>query len=209
MPPPYEARYPACLPDGRILFLPIRPLDRTGLGIASLILNQCSFKVESTLADFLANRLKSTVPDVIVGMPTLGLSLARAVAERLGHGRYVALGTSRKFWYDEELSVPLSSVTSPGQRKHLYLDPRMLPLLQGTRVCLIDDVISSGRSIRAGLDLLRTAGISPVAIGAAMLQTRRWMALLNQTLPASAQVVKGVIETPLLRVTGSGWQPEY
>ena len=209
MPPPHEARYPARLPDGRILFLPIRTLDRTGLGIASLILSQSSFEVESTLADFLTDRLKSTEPDVIVGMPTLGLSLARAVAERLGHSRYVALGTSRKFWYDEALSVSLSSVTSPGQRKHLYLDPRMLPLLQGTRACLIDDVISSGRSITAGLELLRTAGIRPVAIGAAMLQTRRWIAPLNETQPAFAQIVQGVIETPLLRATGSGWQPDY
>ena len=203
-----QARYPARLPDGRILFLPIRPLDRTGLGIASLILNQCSFEVESTLADFLADRLKPAEPDVIVGMPTLGLSLARAIAERLGHGRYVALGTSRKFWYDDALSVALSSVTSPDQRKQLYLDPRMLPLLQGARVCLIDDVISSGRSITAGLDLLRNAGIRPVAIGAAMLQTRRWIALLSRTQPAFAQIVEGVIGTPLLRATGSGWLPE-
>ena len=83
MPPLYEARYPARLPDGRVLFLPIRPLDQTGLGIASLILNQCSFEFESTLADFLSDRLKPAEPDVIVGMPTLGLSLARAVAKHV------------------------------------------------------------------------------------------------------------------------------
>ncbi|WP_254915472.1 hypothetical protein [Haematobacter massiliensis] len=37
------------------------------------------------------------------------------------------------------------------------MDPRILPLLQGRRVALIDDVISRGRSIRAGLSLLSVA----------------------------------------------------
>ena len=37
----------------------------------------------------------------------------------------LVLGYSRKFWYDEELSAPVSSITSPGQVKRVYLDPRM------------------------------------------------------------------------------------
>jgi len=41
-------------------------------------------------------------------------------------------------------SRQLSSITTPTQQKRLYIDPRMLPLLQGRRVALIDDVISSG-----------------------------------------------------------------
>ena len=93
-------------------------------------------------------------PDVIVGLPTLGLTLAAATAQSIGHHRYVPLGTSRKFWYDESLSVSLSSITSPDVHKRLYIDPRMLPLIEGRRVALIDDVISSGvldgrRSARA------------------------------------------------------------
>ena len=60
-----------------------------------------------------------------MGLPTLGLALASAVARALGHERYVPLGTSRKFWYRDELSAPLSSVTTPDQKKTLYLDPRM------------------------------------------------------------------------------------
>ena len=183
--------------------LPIRPLAQTSNAIASLILNQSSFQVEAALADVLAQRVATHAPDVVVGMPTLGLSLARLVAERLGHRRYVALGTSRKFWYDADLSVPMSSITSPGQAKRLYLDPRMLALLKGARVCLIDDVISSGTSMRAGLDLLAKAGIAPVVIGAAMLQTRRWESLIA----AAGVPVVGAFETPLLGHTDAGWMP--
>jgi adenine/guanine phosphoribosyltransferase-like PRPP-binding protein len=200
-PGPYQDRFPARLPDGRVLFLPIRRLGETGRGIASLILNQTAFAVEAVMADLLAEQLAEYAPEVIVGMPTLGLSLARAVAQRLGHKRYVALGTSRKFWYDEDLSVPLTSITSPGAQKRLYLDPRMRPLLMGKRVCLIDDVISSGTSISAGLDLLQGADLRPVCVAAAMLQTRRW----QDPLGSRGALAVGVIRSPLLQVCDGGW----
>ncbi|MEO1455054.1 MAG: phosphoribosyltransferase [Pseudomonadota bacterium] len=198
---PYTDRYPAVMGDGPVLALPIRPLAGTENAIASLILNQASFAVEAALAEVLAARVAEVAPDIIVGLPTLGLSLARLVAQRLGHARYVALGTSRKFWYDSGLSVPLNSITSPGQEKRLYVDPRMLPLLRGQRVCLIDDVISSGASIRAGVDVLGLAGVRPVALGAAMLQTRRWFdAVSDVEVP-----VFGAFETPLLKKAEGGW----
>lgn len=167
--------YPATLPDGRQLALPLRTLPGDGRSaVASLILNQASFAVEDTLADGLTTLLRPAAPEVIIGVPTLGLPLAANVARRLGHARMVPLGTSRKFWYRDELSVPLKSITSPSGHKTLYLDPRMLPLLQGRRVVVIDDVISSGQSMEAVLTLLGKAGIEPVAIGCAMLQGTFW-----------------------------------
>ena len=142
-PTAYRDAYPAALSDGRILWLPIRTLGDGEHGLASLIINQASFRVLAALAADLAERLEPFAPDVVVGMPTLGLTLAAAVAEKLGHPRYAPLGTSRKFWYSEELSTPLSSVTTPEPHKRLYIDPRMLPLISGRRVALVDDVIPS------------------------------------------------------------------
>ena len=193
------------MPDGRILCLPIRSLVGTNKGIASLILNQSSFEVEAALADFLADSLKPSKPDVVVGMPTLGLSLARQVAKRLGQTRYIALGISRKFWYDDALSVPLNSITSPKNLKRLYVDPRMLPLLANRRVCLIDDVISSGSSIMAALELLAKVAVQPVSIGAAMLQTRRWMAKLSGNYQTPANPICAPLVTPLLEESDFGW----
>ena len=206
-PPPWTDRFPAPLPDGRVLFLPIRPLAGTANGIASLILNQASFAVEAALADALAELLRPLEPEIVAGLPTLGLPLARAVAERLGHARYAPFGTSRKFWYDEALSTPLSSITSPGGSKRLYVDPRMLPLLRGRRVALVDDVISSGASIAAGLRLLQGVGVEPVAIGCAMLQTERWRAPLAAEFPGATARIHGVLRTPLLAREGEGWVP--
>ncbi len=102
--------------------------------------------------------------------------------------------------------MPLASITTPGGGKRLYLDPRMLPLLEGRRVALIDDVISSGSSICAALTLLALIGCTPVAIGAAMLQTGRWRAPLAGAAPGVA--VESAFATPLLRASGAGWIAE-
>jgi len=202
---PFTDRFPATLPDGRILMLPIRPLGDTGTAIASLILNQSAFEVESALADLLAERLRPAAPEVVVGLPTLGLSLARLVAQRLGHSRFVALGTSRKFWYDPALSLPMQSITSPGIDKRLFVDPHMVPLMTGRRVVLIDDVISSATSISAALDLLALAGVEPTLVGTAMLQTDRWAAVLEKR--NAPPVVETAITSPLLCAVPGGWAP--
>ena len=200
----FEDAYPAFWGNGKCLLLPIRPLSDGQHALASLILNQASFTVQDALSEALAARLRDAEIDVIVGLPTLGLTLAAAVARALGHCRYVPLGTSRKFWYRDELSVPLSSITTPEQIKRLYMDPRMLPLLEGKRVGLVDDVISSGTSILSGLALLHLVGIEPVAIGVAMLQSDRWRARLSDEGGYPLEQVFGVLETPLLERAGDG-----
>jgi adenine/guanine phosphoribosyltransferase-like PRPP-binding protein len=180
------------------ILLPIRALGDGVRGVASLILNQASFAVLDTLADALAAKIAAHKPDVIVAVPTLGLPLGEAVARRLGHVRMIPLSTSRKFWYDEELSVDMSSITSPGQGKRLYLDPRMVPLLTG-RVAVIDDVLSSGSSIASVLRLLKAQNTTPTVIGAAMLQGDAWRARVGDC------TVEGAFRTPILQKTDAGW----
>jgi adenine/guanine phosphoribosyltransferase-like PRPP-binding protein len=198
-------RFPVSFADGRQLLLPIRVLPGDGSeAVASLIINQASFAVEDAISAGLAETLRPLEIDVIVGVPTLGLPLANNVARRLGHGRMVALGTSRKFWYRDELSQPLSSITSPTHAKTIFLDPRSLPLLEGKRVAVIDDVISSGTSISAVLRLMETAGVEPVAVGAAMLQSERWREVLGKW----ADRIVAPLASPRLVKTASGhWLP--
>ncbi len=197
---PDQETFVAALGDRQIL-LPIRVLPDGERAVVSLILNQASFDVLDALADRVAALLAPYAPDVIVAVPTLGLPLGEAVARRCGHSRYVPLGYSRKFWYDEELSLPLSSITTPAGGKRIYIDPRMLPLLRGHRVAVVDDVLSSGTSIATVLSLLHRAGVSPVAVGAAMLQGDAWRQRVD--LP-----VVSALRTPVLRQGPSGWEPE-
>lgn len=196
--------YPAEMPDGRQLRLPIRALADGQHALASLIVNQASFAVQEALAEALAARIAAYDVEVVAGLPTLGLTLASAVARALGHARYVPLGTSRKFWYREELSVSLSSITTPNQEKRLYIDPRMLPLLEGKRVALVDDVISSGASIVSGLKLVTACGVEPVVIGAAMLQSERWRERVDAGGKQWSDRIVGVFSTPILEKNASG-----
>lgn len=201
--------YPVTLADGRQIALPIRVLPGDGdKAVASLIVNQASFAVEDALTDAMAALASEYESEVVIGVPTLGLPLANGVARRLGHSRMVALGTSRKFWYSEELSEPMSSITSPTHAKRLYLDPRMLPLLEGKRVVVVDDVISSGTSMLAVLRLLRSAGIEPAAAIFAMLQGNNWRSALAGYDDSFVSRVHGATASPRLSCTSDGrWLP--
>lgn len=189
--------YPAELPDGRQVLLPVRILPGDGNeAVCSLIVNQASFEVEDALADVMATLARPFAPGVVIGVPTLGLPLANGVSRRLGHPRMVALGTSRKFWYRDELSEPLSSITSPTHGKTIFLDPRMLPVLEGKRAVLVDDVVSSGATASVVLRLLAKAGIQPVALVVAMLQGERWRKPIEAASPGLQ--VFGAIASPRL-----------
>lgn len=200
--PPYRDRYGAAMPDGRVLVQPLRVLPREpDTAVASLIATQMAFSVEHALAAWIAEIAARHQPEVIVGVPTLGLLFARAAAERLGFANWVALGLSRKFWYDERLSEPVRSITSPDQEKRLWLDPRLAGRLAGRRIVLIDDVISNGTSAGAALALLARAGHRPQALVVAMIQGNRWRA---RGLPVP---VEGVFATPLFARDADGWVP--
>ncbi|MGV8830823.1 MAG: phosphoribosyltransferase [Devosia sp.] len=198
--------YPAALPDGRQLLLPIRVLPGDGKSaVASLIVNQASFAVEDAISAAMLALLAPYAPDVIIGVPTLGLPLANNIARRLGHTRMVALGTSRKFWYQDALSAPLSSITSPTHQKTIFLDPRSLPLLQAKRIAVVDDVISSGTSMAAVLQLLDRADLVPVAIAAAMLQGTLWHDVLGRWRD---RIVAPLASPRLVQTAAGRWQPE-
>lgn len=187
-------------PKQSSLLLPIRTLppdkEAKGVqkGVASLILNQASFEVLDAIADHLVHQLMHFKPKLIIGVPTLGLPLAEACARRLGHVRYIPLSTSKKFWFDEAMSVPLSSITSPDQSKRLYCDPRMLSLIEQAHgeIVVIDDVLSTGRSIKATLELMDKINARPIAIGCAMLQGKKWRDFVR------AIPICHVIATPIL-----------
>ncbi len=205
--PPFDNSYPVRLRSGRVLVLPLRPLPDGQHAVASLIANQASLGVVEALGEEMGDLARPEAPDVIAALPTLGLALAPHVAKTLGQQRYVPLGYSRKYWYDEALSEPIRSITSPGEGKRLYLDPNLLPLLQGKRVVVVDDAVSTGSSLLAVLRLFARLGIEAVAIVVAMKQTTRWMPALSAVDPILARKVHAVFGCPLFRHTPSGYVP--
>jgi adenine/guanine phosphoribosyltransferase-like PRPP-binding protein len=202
----YRFGYPARLPDGRVLMLPIRrrvePADRA---VASFIPNHASFEVVDAIAGFVADLARPLRPEVVVGMPTLGLALAPAVARLLGHRNFVPLGYSRKFWYEDRLSEPVASITSPQAGKTVYLDPNLVPRLKGRRAVLVDDTISSGSTAAAVVRLLTRASGDPVGLLFAMCQGSAWARRLEGRW---RKRVRWVFRSPLLRLAEEGWVPE-
>jgi adenine/guanine phosphoribosyltransferase-like PRPP-binding protein len=203
---PYRFGYPAPLADGTWLILPIRKLAGTrDRAVASLIANQASFEVVGALAAHMTGLARPMACDVVVGLPTLGMVFAPLVAAHLGHARYVPLGYSRKFWYDEPLSAAVQSLTTPGQGKRVYLDPNQLPLIAGRRVVVVDDAVSTGGTLAAVIDLLAGLGAEVAGVVVAMRQGNTWRERLG---PARSALVAGVFDSPRLVLREDGWWPE-
>ena len=198
--PPYRGSAALPMPDGSALRLPLR--DYGDVAVTGLIVNQASFPVLRRLAGWMAEVARPLGAEVVCGLPTLGHALAPLVAEALGHPNWVAAGYSRKRWYEEALSASVSSSTTPGERR-IWLDPRVLHRLQGRRVLLVDDVISTGTSAVAGLALLARAGVRPAGLLVAMAQGNRWVADWPGDVPVLA-----AIAAPLLRPGPGGWAPD-
>lgn len=197
-------RYAVRLSDGSHLELPLRVLPTGDKAIALLMTNQCDFAVEDALAPLMAQAAQEFAPDVIAAVPTMGLDYGRLVARGLGHPHYVALGHSRKFWYDEALSESTTSSTST-KGKQVYLDPALVERIKGKRVVLVDDVVASGGSLSGALALLRQAGADVVAIGTILTEAHDW----RERLGVDAALVQGLAHIPQFTRTGEDapWTP--
>lgn len=201
---PHRYAYPVRAGDDQVLALPIRPLpDQPGRAVASFIANQASLDVVDMLAERMGASVRTLAADVLVGLPTLGMGFCPGVARVLGQTRWVPLGYSRKYWYDEALATHVSSLTTLAP-KTVYLDPNQLDLVVGRRVLVVDDVVSTARTLVAVWDLLESLGAEVAGAVVAMRQTQRWAAALG---PDRAGLVHGVFDTPGLELRDDGWWP--
>jgi hypothetical protein len=84
----------------------------------------------------------------------------------------------------------------------------ILDRLSGKRVVVVDDVISTGRSILAQLALLGKAGVAVHGIVTAMQETRVWEQALTAVDPHYPRLVHSVLKSPLFRRCDGGWTPD-
>ena len=203
----YSTSYPVRLLDGCRLRLPIVPLPGGSTAIALLMSNQTGFEVEHNLVRRLTALARAASPEAVVGIPTMGLSYARPVAEAIDLPDFVALGFSRKFWYDDALSEAALSSTSPDQSKRVYLDPGLLQRVHGRRVIVIDDVLNTGGTMAAAVRLLQRAGATVAAILAVLSEGWAWhgaLKAIDPTLPDRVQVLGHI---PLFERMQAAWVP--
>ena len=110
--------------------------------------------------------------DVIITAEAKGLALAYEISRLLGKKNFIVARKSIKSYMSGVVSVSVHSITTSGEQ-HLYLDGHDAECLRGKRVCIVDDVISTGESLyalpvsythldvykRQGLYKRRTSGI--------------------------------------------------
>jgi adenine/guanine phosphoribosyltransferase-like PRPP-binding protein len=208
-PPPYKDAFPVKLPDGDWALLPFLALPPDfSTAIAYLCITENSFALEDRLSSAMAELARPLLPDVVVGMPTLGMVLAASVGKKLGHPHYAPLSYSRKFWFEDELSIPVNSITTPVQPKTVYIDPRLLERLEGKRVLLVEDVISTGGTVAAELALMKRIDANVIGVVTAIRETRVWIDKLSAIDPAYPALVTSPIRCPLFRRSADGWLPD-
>ena len=202
----WESSYPVPLKDGSTLEIPLTPLPGGEGAIALLMSNQCDFTVTDRLASLMAEEAAAFAPDCIAAVPTMGLEYASLVARKLGHGNYVAMGFSRKFWYDADAYEEIRSSTSGSQVKRLYLDPHILHRIKGRRVLVVDDVINTGASAAAAVRLLKKLGAEVAGTLVVLTEGRDWERTMRDPLIADSATVRGIGHIPLFLRHEHGWR---
>ncbi len=178
--------------------LPVVPVNDE-LAIALLMTVDKGVRFMSVAGYDLARLLAPAQPECVVSMATLGIPVAVEVTRSLGLDDYLILQKTPKIHLADALRVPVDAITT-ASTQHLLLDRARIGAVRGRRVALVDDVISSGASMGAGLRLLDEAGAHVVAIGSLLSEGQAWRSALGER----AGLVQSLGRIPLFRRDAQG-----
>ncbi len=86
--------------------------------------------------------------DYILTAEAKGIPLAHEMARQTGAKKYIIARKAPKLYMQDVYKVNVRSITTAADQ-HLYLDGADAALMKGKRILLVDDVISTGESLRA------------------------------------------------------------
>ena len=133
--------------------LPICPLNEN-LSIAGFVIFG-----DQELTVACARELLKKAPeyDYIITAEAKGIPLAHEMARQAGDKKYILARKGPKLYMRDIFSVTVNSITTAKEQK-LYLDGADAALMKGKRILIVDDVISTGESLRALEALVEKAG---------------------------------------------------
>ncbi|GAA0372236.1 bifunctional pyr operon transcriptional regulator/uracil phosphoribosyltransferase PyrR [Micromonospora gifhornensis] len=142
-------------------------------------------RVVDRIAHQILEKTQGAADTVLLGVPTRGAPLARRLAERINafEGTAVPVGVLDITLYRDDLRRNATRAVGPTQVPPGGID--------GMRVILVDDVLFSGRTVRAALDALSDLG-RPSSVQLAVLVDRG-----HRQLPIRADYVGKNIPTAL------------
>ncbi len=95
--------------------------------------------------------------DYIITAEAKGIPLAHEMARQHGDKKYILARKGPKLYMRDIFSVSVNSITTAKEQK-LYLDGADAALMKGKRILVVDDVISTGESLKALEALVEKAG---------------------------------------------------
>ena len=113
--------------------------------------------VELTIACARALLEKAPEFDYMVAPEAKAIPLIYEMARQSGRNEYFLVRKKKKAYMDGVFEVDVNSITTEGTQK-LYMDGADAKKMKGKRILIIDDVISTGESLRAVETLVKEAG---------------------------------------------------
>jgi len=95
--------------------------------------------------------------DYLITAEAKGIPLVHEMARLAGNQKYFLARKASKLYMTGVLEVTVRSITT-AKEQTLYLDTADAELMKGKRILLVDDVISTGESLRALEALVNKAG---------------------------------------------------
>ncbi len=134
--------------------LPVMPLPG-GIQIAFFNLHGDSALTEHC-GKALAKKLADC--DVLITAESKGLQLTHCVARELNQRYYAVARKSKKLYMQDGIEVEIESSITTGQAQKLYLSKHDVELIKGKKVGIVDDVVSTGASLKGLEALVEKAG---------------------------------------------------
>ena len=95
--------------------------------------------------------------DYIITAEAKGIPLAHEMARQAGDRKYILARKGPKLYMRDIFEVTVNSITT-AKEQHLYLDGADAALMKGKKILVVDDVISTGESLKALEALVEKAG---------------------------------------------------
>lgn len=174
-----------------------------GLSIALLISVDQGLSFSVTAGSELAEVIRPFGIDIVASVATMGIPLAIEVTRALGLDDYAILHKTPKIHLADAIAEPVRSITTDATQRLLF-DRARIGAVAGKRVAIVDDVISTGGSSKAALNLVRRVGGDPVVFGALLTEGSAW----KQSLGDDVAKVKALGSIPLFRHLDNGMLDE-
>ena len=138
---------------GFVANLPILTLP-SGIKIAFFNLHGASDMTEHCGKEL----AKLCVSDVIITAESKGLQLAHVVSREKGMPFYAVARKSKKLYMQDGISVSYGTSITTGKDQEFHLSKHDVDLIKGKKVAIVDDVISTGESVKGLEKLVEKAG---------------------------------------------------